>query len=66
MEISQEMIAIGQKAKDAARRLAFTGTETKNKALAAMAEALLQNQAHILSANAKDVEAAEKKGLKRV
>ncbi|NLL51323.1 MAG: glutamate-5-semialdehyde dehydrogenase [Peptococcaceae bacterium] len=65
MEISQEMIAIGQKAKDAARRLAFTGTETKNKALAAMAEALLQNQAHILSANAKDVEAAEKKGLRK-
>ncbi|NLM21751.1 MAG: glutamate-5-semialdehyde dehydrogenase [Peptococcaceae bacterium] len=65
MEISQEMIAIGQKAKDAARRLAFMGTETKNKALAAMAEALLQNQTHILSANVQDVEAAEKKGLRK-
>ncbi|NLO96703.1 MAG: glutamate-5-semialdehyde dehydrogenase [Peptococcaceae bacterium] len=65
MEISQEMIDIGQRAKDAARKLAFIGTETKNKALAAMAEALLQNQDQILSANARDVQAAEEKGLRR-
>jgi len=65
MEISQEMIEIGQRAKDAARRLAFAGTEAKNKALLAMAEALLVHQQEILDANKKDVSAAEAKGLRK-
>jgi glutamate-5-semialdehyde dehydrogenase len=65
MELSKEMLAIGQKAKDAARRLAFAGTETKNRALAAMADALIRQQAEILSANAADIRAAEEKGLRR-
>ncbi len=65
MEISQELLTIGQRAKNAARRLAFMGTEAKNKSLAAMAEALTDHQEEILSANARDVQAAEKKGLRK-
>jgi glutamate-5-semialdehyde dehydrogenase len=65
MEIAQEMLAMGQKAKDAARKLAFAGTEAKNKCLAAMAEALIKNQEEILAANALDVQAAEEKGLRK-
>jgi len=65
MEISQELTVIGQKAKDAARRLAFAGTEAKNRSLLAMADALLEHQEEILNANAKDVKAAEEKGLKK-
>jgi len=64
MEISQELISIGQKAKHAARRLAFASTEAKNKALLAMAQALIKNQEDILKANAIDVQAAEEKGLR--
>lgn len=65
MEFSNDLIIIGQKAKDAARRLAFTGTQAKNQALAAMAEALKHHQQEILAANAVDVQKAEEKGLKK-
>lgn len=64
MEI-KELIIIGERAKKAARRLAFAGTEAKNKALLAMAQALVANQEEILKANAIDVQAAEAKGLKK-
>jgi glutamate-5-semialdehyde dehydrogenase len=60
-----ELIEIGKKAKLAARQLAFTSTESKNKALFAMAEALLKYEQEILKANSKDVQAAEEKGLKK-
>jgi len=63
MEISQELILIGQRAKNAARRLAFSGTAAKNKALLAMAQALRDHQEEILAANALDVEAAAAKGM---
>jgi len=59
-----ELMEIGRKAKLAARQLAYTSTESKNNALLAMAEALLKNEQEILKANAIDVQAAEKKGLK--
>ncbi|RJE46792.1 MULTISPECIES: glutamate-5-semialdehyde dehydrogenase [unclassified Dehalobacter] len=65
MEFAEDLVMIGQRAKNAARKLAFTGTETKNKALLAMAQALLDNEDAILEANALDVAAAEKKGLKK-
>lgn len=60
-----DLIEMGQKAKQAARQLAFASTESKNKALLAMAEALLNNEKEILEANTIDVQAAEEKGLKK-
>lgn len=63
--INGELLEIGRKAKQAARQLAFASTEAKNKALAAMADALLKNEQEILQANIIDVQAAESKGLKK-
>ncbi|AET69021.1 gamma-glutamyl phosphate reductase [Desulfosporosinus orientis DSM 765] len=60
-----KLIEIGQRAKQAARLLAYASTESKNNALLAMAEALLKNQEEILEANQRDVQAAEEKGLKK-
>ncbi len=51
-------------AKQAAAKLAITGTAVKNKAMLAMAQALLEKQEIILAANAKDMEAAAAKGMK--
>ncbi|WP_018212889.1 glutamate-5-semialdehyde dehydrogenase [Desulfitobacterium hafniense] len=65
MDFAPELITIGQKAKDAARKLAYAGTAAKNKALLAMAEALLNHEQKILEANRKDVEAAIQKGTKK-
>lgn len=65
MDFFPELIEIGQKAKQAARKLAYTGTAGKNEALLAMAEALLAHEEEILEANQKDVEAAIQKGIKK-
>ena len=51
-------------AKRAAAKLAVTSTAVKNKALLAMAEALLAKQEQILAANAIDMEQAAAKGMK--
>lgn len=51
-------------AKKAAAKLAVTSTAVKNKALLAMAEALLAKQEDILAANALDMERAAAKGMK--
>ena len=51
-------------AKRAAAKLAVTGTAVKNKALLAMAEALLAKQEEILAANAIDMVQAAAKGMK--
>ena len=51
-------------AKRAAAKLAVTSTAVKNKALLAMAEALLAKQEEILAANAIDMEQAAAKGMK--
>ena len=51
-------------AKKAAAKLAVTGTAVKNKALLAMAQALLDKQEQILAANAIDMEQAAAKGMK--
>jgi len=60
-----ELLEIGRKAKQAARQLAFTSTESKNKALLAMSQALINNEQEILKANSIDIQAAEEKGLKK-
>jgi glutamate-5-semialdehyde dehydrogenase len=59
----QEVEAKGRAAKAAARALATAGTEAKNAALAAMAEALGASQGLILDANGRDVAGARDRGL---
>lgn len=53
-----------ESAKIAARKLAVINTAVKNKALLAMAEALLAEQDKVLEANAQDMAKAEAKGMK--
>ncbi len=53
------------RARSASKALALLPTKTKNAALVAMANALFAKKASILRANAKDVAAAEKKGLQK-
>ncbi|MBY5669149.1 glutamate-5-semialdehyde dehydrogenase [Rhizobium leguminosarum] len=58
-DIDVLMNDIGRKAKAAARPLGFASTEAKNSALNAMADAILDNKAHILAENAKDLKDVE-------
>ena len=48
-----------QKAKQAKRTMAMASTESRNRALLSMADALIANTAEILAANALDLEAAK-------
>ena len=57
------MAGIGRRAKAAARPLAIAGTERKNAALTAMADAVLRNEKTIIEANAIDVANGEESGL---
>ena len=52
------------RAKEAAWQLALYDTETKNKALLAIAQGLEENIPAILEANARDVEAAQENGVR--
>jgi len=52
------MLDIGRRARAAARPLAIASTDAKNKALLAMAEALVAAEAEILAANAADLKNA--------
>ncbi|BDF66493.1 gamma-glutamyl phosphate reductase [Oscillospiraceae bacterium] len=54
----------GLAAKHAARRLAAASTEEKNRALAAVADALLRRRDEWLAANAADLEAARAAGMR--
>lgn len=54
---------IGRAAKDAARVLVQTPTQTIDKALSALAGALRENRDDILKANRKDLDAAQARGL---
>ncbi|MCH7551132.1 MAG: aldehyde dehydrogenase family protein, partial [Proteobacteria bacterium] len=62
-QIPQLMARIGAAAKAAARALALAPTEDKNRALTETADSLRRRAGEILSANAKDMAAAEDKGL---
>ena len=53
----------GKLARLAARRLATIDTATKNKALRAIAETLMQREPEILSANDHDIDAGQEAGL---
>ena len=58
------ILEICKRAKAASYELAKLSTETKNRALFNMAEALEKNTSEILEANQKDVESSKKKGVK--
>jgi glutamate-5-semialdehyde dehydrogenase len=61
-DIAGTMADIARRARSAARVLALAPAEQKNRALAAMAEAIRAQQATILSANAEDVAEARASG----
>src|SRR5574341_1965505 len=60
---ANELQAKGEAARRAARELARASTAVKNRALQAVADALLDRADAILEANATDVAGAEKAGL---
>lgn len=62
-DVAAVMAEIGRNAKAAARQLAIASTEAKNKALHAMADAIIANSAKILAANGEDLKQVEGKGL---
>jgi len=61
--VKQYMREVGIAARAAARHMAMADTATKNRALHAIADALLRNSATLISENAKDVAAAIGNGL---
>lgn len=59
-----DLIRIGQRAKEASIILGKMMQEDKNRVLKVCAEEILQSEPEIMAANAKDVEIAEKNGIK--
>lgn len=57
------LVDLAQNTRNAARQLAVQPTEVKNRAIAAIADALEANAAEILAANAADCEAAKTDGI---
>ncbi|HEX5362841.1 MAG TPA: glutamate-5-semialdehyde dehydrogenase [Gallionella sp.] len=62
-EIKQYMKTVGQQARAASRLMAQADTAAKNRALTAIAEAILNDSARLIAENAKDVAAAKANGL---
>jgi glutamate-5-semialdehyde dehydrogenase len=60
---SVDLRAIGRKAKAAARQLATLSTEVKNRAVVAMADAIVSHQDDILRANQHDMQSANEAGV---
>ncbi|EXJ10117.1 glutamate-5-semialdehyde dehydrogenase [Nitrincola nitratireducens] len=63
MNTQAYMIDLGQKARHASRLIAKADTQQKNKALFAMAKAIDEARAELMSANEKDLMAGREKGL---
>lgn len=63
LKIKQYVMEKGKLAKTASREMSTINTDIKNKALRAMAEALIKNKDTILAANSKDIENGRQKGL---
>jgi glutamate-5-semialdehyde dehydrogenase len=61
-ELRATLLALGENARAAAAELARASTAAKNRALLAAAEALVDREKTILSANARDVKAARSEG----
>ncbi len=64
-DLPQEILRLGSQARAAARALATLPTGDKDRMLLAMADQLLADEAEILRANARDLEAAGAKGLNK-
>ena len=63
MDVKAVMAGIGAKAKAAATELAYVSAASKQAALEAAADAVLQNRAEIIAANQKDLDFGRKRGL---
>ncbi len=63
MDVKQYMRMVGEQARAASRVVARADTQAKNKALLAMADAILRDQEKLLAANAQDMSAAQAGGL---
>lgn len=63
MDIKAAIITKAGLARKAAKKMALLSTDTKNKSLIAMADALVQRKEEILQANSKDMENGRLKGL---
>ncbi|MDB6070060.1 MAG: proA [Verrucomicrobiales bacterium] len=63
MSLRERIHQLGRQALEASRALAVLPTETKNRILSAMADALEARAEIILAANARDLEAGREKGL---
>ncbi len=61
--IKSYMQQVGQQARSASRRMALAGTDIKNRALVAIAQAILDDSTRLIAENAKDVAAAQANGL---
>ncbi len=61
--VASELQSKGQAARAAARQLARLSTAVKNRALLNMAQALLERESEILSANGQDIEGGRQAGL---
>ena len=63
MNLQEQILDLGQRARAASRTLARAGAEQKNKALVAMADELIARTGALLDANEKDVSKAKVDGL---
>ena len=63
MDIQSYMVTVGKQARAAARLVAKADTETKNRALAKIADAIERDRERLLAANALDLDAARAKQL---
>ena len=59
----KDMETIGKSAKEAFKRLAVLNTETRNKGILSIADALISAQDLIVTENSKDLHLGEEKGL---
>lgn len=65
MDYKEYLIEKATVARNAARKLAYTNTKTKNAALNKMADALIANKEAIKEANSIDIKNGEEKGLSK-
>lgn len=63
MDVNAYMQSVGQKARTASRLIGKAGTQAKNAALLATADAIRAQQAQLLAANARDLEQGRQNGL---
>lgn len=62
MELKDHIIKMAALSKLAAKKLSYAETNTKNKALLMMSDAILENKDYLISENAKDIKLARENG----